>query len=283
MNKKHVLATSALALVVALGISGSASATSVAANIGVTANGNGGNASAQVRATGDGANLGILPGDNKRPEGMGMNNGIFGKVTAVNGSTITVTSLNRDKNATTQTSTIYVVNASGATVDKNTSASTIASVVVGDSIFVEGKVDGTNVTATKIHDGVMAKGGQGDIHGNGSVGANIPDGNGQPIIGGTVTAVNGNTITITNKSNVSYTIDATSAKVTKSGTTAVVSNISVGDTLVAQGTVNGTSVSAVNIVDSGATASATASGSVQSHGFFGMIGSFFSKLFGFGK
>ena len=38
-------------------------------------------------------------------------------------------------------------------------------------------------------------------------------GNGQPIIGGKVTAVNGNSLTVTNASNVTYTVDVTSAKV----------------------------------------------------------------------
>ena len=49
--------------------------------------------------------------------------------------------------------------------------------------------------------------------------ANLPAGNGQPIVGGAVTAVSGDTITITNTAGVTYTIDATSASFTKGGVT----------------------------------------------------------------
>jgi hypothetical protein len=103
------------------------------------------------------------------------------------------------------------------------------------------------------------------------------EGNGQPIVGGTVSAINGNTVTITNKSNASYTVDISNAKVTKNGNAAASSTIAVGDTILAQGTINGTTVTAVNIVDS-----ANASANVHA-GFFGSIGSFFARLFGFHK
>ncbi|MDB5254666.1 MAG: hypothetical protein JWL92_42 [Candidatus Nomurabacteria bacterium] len=259
MNKK-ILALPTLALLLTIGISATVSAESVSGNV-----------NADIKT-------GIINGKvdtDLNVRGVSDNhrqNGIFGTVTAINGNTITVSSKSMDKKATTQVTTTYSVNASGAMVDKNNVAATISTIAVGDNIFVEGKVDGTNVTAVRIHDGVMAKG-------NGEGKVTIPEGNGQPIIGGTVTAVNGNTITITNKSNISYTIDATSAKITKSGTTATVSNIVVGDSLVAQGTINGSSVTAVNIVDSGAM-----KGSAEAKaGLFGRIGTFFARIFGFGK
>ncbi len=257
MNKK-ILALPALLLVLSVGISATASAESV---------------SGEIRTD---LKTGIINGKvdtDFKVRGESdehRQNGIFGTVTAVNGNTITVSSKSMDKNATTQVTTTYVVNASGAIVDKNKAASTVSAIVVGDNVMVEGKVDGTNVTATRVHIGILAK-----TDGK----ATIPEGNGQPIIGGTVTAVNGNTITITNKSNVSYTIDATSAKITKSGTTATVANIAVGDSLVAQGTINGNSVTAVNIVDSGAM-----KGSAEAKvGLFGRISGFFARIFGFGK
>jgi hypothetical protein len=259
MNKK-ILAIPALMLVLSVGISASASAESLSgdAHIGVGTGIINGKVDTDLKIRGE--------------SDIHRQNGIFGTVTAVNGNTITVSSKSMDKNATTQVTTTYTVNASGAIVDKNKAASTVSAIVVGDNIMVEGKVDGTNVTATRVHIGVLAKG-AGDVKGS------IPEGNGQPIIGGTVTAVSGNTITITNKSNVSYTIDATSAKITKSGTTATVANIAVGDSLVAQGTINGNSVTAVNIVDSGAM-KGTAEAKV---GLFGRIGGFFARIFGFGK
>jgi len=108
-------------------------------------------------------------------------------------------------------------------------------------------------------------------------------GNGLPVVAGAVTAVSGNTIMITNKSNVTYTVDATNAKIQKGSTDVTVSSVSVGDNLVVQGTTSGNSVTASTVLDSGATPTASATGTAkpQSHGFFGAIGGFFSKLFGF--
>ena len=70
----------------------------------------------------------------------------------------------------------------------------------------------------------------------------------QPGVGGTVTAVSGNTITVTGKDGTSYTIDASAAAITKDETVAV-ADVAVGDTVMAQGTVSGTSVTATNIHD----------------------------------
>jgi len=70
----------------------------------------------------------------------------------------------------------------------------------------------------------------------------------QPGVGGTVTAVSGNTITVTAQDGKTYTIDASSATITKDETVGV-SDIKVGDTIGAQGTVSGTSVTATNIHD----------------------------------
>ena len=117
-------------------------------------------------------------------------------------------------------------------------------------------------------------------------------GNGQPIVGGNVTAITGNSLTVTNKSNVTYTIDATSAKVTKPGvTSATLANVTIGDRVVVQGTVNGNSITASTIVDQGIapsvlsneSASTSPAGETEhrSGGFFTMIGGFFSHLFGF--
>ena len=84
--------------------------------------------------------------------------------------------------------------------------------------MVQGTVSGTTVTATKINDGLMLNKQSGDNNN----GPTSPDGNGQPSIGGTVTAVNGNIVTITNPGNTSYTIDVTNAKITKAGATSTV-------------------------------------------------------------
>jgi hypothetical protein len=64
---------------------------------------------------------------------------------------------------------------------------------------------------------------------------------------GTVTAVSGNTVTITTKDGKTYTVDASSAKIEKM-TSVSVADIHVGDTLGAQGSVNGTTVAAQHIM-----------------------------------
>lgn len=111
-------------------------------------------------------------------------------------------------------------------------------------------------------------------------------GNGEPVVAGKVTSVNGTTLAITNASNVSYTVDTSNAKIVKGGTTgtATVANINIGDNVVVQGTVSGTSVIASSVIDGAPYANGppTASTTPKQHvGFFGSIGNFFSHLFGF--
>jgi hypothetical protein len=201
--------------------------------------------------------------------------GVFGTVTAVNGSTLSVTNK--------QDGAVYTVTTANAKIDKNQNSITVSNIAVGDMVFVEGTVSGTTVAATAIHDGAMVKGmglggKMGDKKNDESM--SFPEGNGQPIVGGTVSAVSGSTITVTNKSNVSYTIDASVAKITKNGAAGAVSNISIGDTVLVQGTINGTSVSAASIVDQSVSQTPTGAKPAPK-GFFGKIGNFFSHLFGF--
>jgi len=153
--------------------------------------------------------------------------------------------------------------------------------------MIQGTVNGTSVAATTIRDGVMERAGMlGKKEGVSSTtpGAHLPDGNGQPIIGGKVTAINGTSLTVTNASNVTYAVDAISATISKSGVTdATVASIAVGDSVVVQGTVNGTSVIAASVLDTGTPpATPTSSTAPATHqGFFGAISGFFSHLFGF--
>ncbi len=84
----------------------------------------------------------------------------------------------------------------------------------------------------------------------------------QPGVMGTVSAVSGNSITVTSKkftrgatgttptaTTVTYIVDATNATVTKNNTASTVSGIVVGDTVMVQGTVSGTNVTATAIRD----------------------------------
>ncbi len=218
--------------------------------------------------------------------------GVFGTVSAINGATITVTSKARPNKSGSQgtatAATTYTVDATNAKVTKSGAASSVSSIAVGDTIMVQGTINGSNVTATTIRDGLGNMQGQGEGKGGpgGSQKNPVIQGNGEPVIGGSVSAINGNTLTVTNKSNVVYTIDATNASIIKMGTSTAISNVAVGDNLVIQGTVNGTSVAASSVIDQGSTpapaAAGTANAAPKPHsGIFGAIGSFFSRLFGF--
>ena len=77
------------------------------------------------------------------------------------------------------------------------------------------------------------------------------------------------------------------AKFEKSGVSSSISDVVVGDNLVIQGTVNGSSVVASSVIDSGSGTNTTTSTSNQANhsGLFNQVGgaisSFFHKLFGF--
>ncbi|HUX35564.1 MAG TPA: DUF5666 domain-containing protein [Candidatus Paceibacterota bacterium] len=209
--------------------------------------------------------------------------GVFGTVSAINGTNITVAGKTGPNGAT---GTTYNVDAANAKVTKGGASSSVSAIAVGDTVMVQGTISGSNITATAVRDGFGK-----DIDKNGEESRfsrqNMPaiQGNGQPVIGGAVTAINGSSLTITNKSNITYSVDASSAKVTKSGATSTLSSIATGDSVIVQGAVNGTSVTASSIVDQGNAANAQAqsgnSAPKQHFGFFGMIGGFFAHLFGF--
>ena len=113
-----------------------------------------------------------------------------------------------------------------ATVGAGAGVSAIASAQVASTS------DSTS-TATKpaFERGMM--GGRGMHHGRGAM--------------GTVTAVNGNTITITRPDGSTATIDATNATVSKVVTTSL-SDVNVGDRIGAHGTVSGTTITATQIM-----------------------------------
>jgi hypothetical protein len=217
--------------------------------------------------------------------------GVFGTVSAISGDTLTVTSRAfTPRNPTTTSNapavTTYTVDATNATVTKNGSASTLASVAVGDMVMIQGTVSGTNVAATTIHDGIMGgmgrgMGGKPGQHATSTT--PIIQGNGEPVVGGSVTAVSGSTLTVTTaKGGLTYNIDASAATVQKGGKAASVSSVVVGDNVVVQGAVNGTSVTASSVIDQGAP---RAAGSAPNKGivggFMGAVGGFFQHLFGF--
>jgi len=89
-----------------------------------------------------------------------MKPAVVGQVTAISGNTITITSkqgFNRQNNTTTTptlTTTTFSIDATNAKIEKAGTTGTIASIVVGDTIMVQGTTTGTNVVATNIRDGI---------------------------------------------------------------------------------------------------------------------------------
>lgn len=223
--------------------------------------------------------------------------GVMGTVTSVNGTTLVVSVLRGMASSTAPTS--FTIDASSAAVIKNAATSTVSAISVGDRVMIRGTVSGTNVAATEIRDGAMmnafgrpsAEGMQnrreGQGRGDNGEGNALPaiTGNGQPVVVGDVTSITGTSVVITNKSNVTYTIDASAAKILKSGNaSSTISNISVGDSIVVQGTVNGNSVAASSILDGGTKAAGAGVEDTQApkaRGFFGGVRTFFGRIFGF--
>lgn len=211
--------------------------------------------------------------------GMEMHrNGVVGTVASVSGNTLTVTSKDWSKDdKSVVVPTIYTVDATNAKVTKNNVTSTVANIAVGDTVMIQGTVNGTAVVATTIRDGMMPK------PNDSNKGQNpVIQGNGQPVIAGTVNAINGNTLTVGNPSKVTYTVDATNATVNKNNATSNLASVVVGDNVVIQGAFNGTNVTASSIIDHAAPASTSTNGTIKPHsGFFGSMGNFFKHLFGF--
>jgi hypothetical protein len=206
-----------------------------------------------------------------------MKPGVFGTISAISGNILTVTSTRKVPNGNdpttetaTTTTTTYTVDATNAKITKNNVAGTISSIVVGDTIMAQGTLTGTNLVATTIRDGIMTKGNSENSDKTDKTGQTTSPitGNGQPVVAGTVSSVSGNTLVITNKSNVTYTVDATNAKIVQDQNTITISNIAVGDSVIVQGTVSGNSVTASSVIDQKLASTTT---QPQSKGFFGSI------------
>ena len=246
------------------------------------------------------ANFGAgMPG-NRGEFKNGMKPVVVGTVTAVNGNTITVTSkqggpkTREGSTAVAPTTVVYTVNATNAIVKKNNATSTVSSILVGDMVMVQGTVTGTNVVATTIRDNVAGphngdgrnSDGKDNENGGPRNSSTTPAflGNGQPIVAGKIVTISGNSLTVTTATNLTYTVDATNAKVLKGQGAITISGLAVGDTVLVQGTVSGSSVTASNILDRtnvSPVEAPTNHENKQGGGFFNGIGQFFMHMFGF--
>lgn len=163
---------------------------------------------------------------------MKFNRPIMGSVTAVSGTTLTVTGKN-------STSTVYTVDASTAKIQDGF---TIANIMTGDHVIVMGSTSGTQVTAKSIQDLSFL---------------------GRNLFQGTVASVSSSTITITTPatkmtSSTTYTVDASSATLTKlmgmksaTSTSMTIADIQVGDHLTVIGSLSGSTVTATSVRDAG--------------------------------
>jgi hypothetical protein len=207
---------------------------------------------------------------------------LVGKVSAVNGNILTVISKQGFIKTTPEAATTFTVDATNAKILRGNKAIKVSDITVGDNIIVQGTITGTNVVAAIIRDGKVGEGkvsggkvGVGNSNDNNQALFQI-EGNGQPIVAGTISTITGSTITITNSGNVTYTIDATNAKIIQGKNNILLTGVKIGDLVIVQGTVNGTSVIASTIIDQ------TGSQSVNANfGFFSSVGQFFKRLFGF--
>jgi hypothetical protein len=205
---------------------------------------------------------------------------VVGKVSAINGNILTIISQQGFNRAAHNTTATITVDATNAKLLRGNTTITLSSIAVDDNIVVQGILTGTNVVATIIRDGKVGNGNEGD---NNQALLQI-QGNGQPVVGGTVSTINGSTLTITNSSNVTYTVDTTNAKIVQGKNTISLSSMKIGDLVIVQGTVNGTTITASTIIDQANSANALVTnkeGKQNGFGFFGSIGQFFRHLFGF--
>ena len=216
-----------------------------------------------------------------------MPNGVVGTVTSINGNTLIVSGHQR---MASTTEAIFTVDTTNAKFVINNASSTLSAVSVGDTIIVQGTINGTNVVANVIRDGKfptkMAE--KAEKREQRAEEKNVKtrpikqnptiSGNGQPVVAGTVTAVSGNSISLTNKSNVNYTVDITNAKLFQGKKSIVTSEIKVGDNVVVQGTINGSTIVASNVIDH---QFKPANANKSKGGFMGGMGNFFSRIFGF--
>lgn len=200
-------------------------------------------ASAQTATTGTAGVGSMVAG-----MGMGMKDRgphVHGTVSAVSGTTLTITD--------ERSSTTYTIDASTATFKKAAAGAapttvTISEIAVGDKIGAMGTLSGTTLKATEVMEGDFGRGGMGGMHGMGGHGGRGPAGAGGPGVMGKVTAVSGSTITVTDRDGKSFTVNAGSATVQKM-TTGALSDIAVGDTIGVHGDVSGTTVTAKTIMD----------------------------------
>ncbi|MDR3643351.1 MAG: DUF5666 domain-containing protein [Candidatus Doudnabacteria bacterium] len=136
---------------------------------------------------------------------------IAGTLTAVNGTTLTVT-------APSSSSTVYTVDASNVKrIDRRYGASTdLGALQVGDTLSIRGNINGMNVTATTVRDmSLQARSGT---------------------FVGTVSALNGNSFNLASKARGNQIINLTATTIFRQGAASTsASSLAVGETVTVSG------------------------------------------------
>jgi hypothetical protein len=224
------------------------------------------------------ASTGNTPTANAGNAGNGQNGsfqgrfpGAAGKITAINGTTLT---LQDQQNQSVQVTT---TGSTRITVSKTVAVSDIAK---GDRITVTGTQSGTTVAATRITiadlqgGNSQRTGGPGRFNGeggpppggfNGQGGPPVTDANGNPtgnasgstnrrpsgFAGGTVTSVNGGTITISSFDGSTMTVTTTSSTTVTKSVQGSFSDLKVGQTVRAMGSTGSDGTVAATSINEG--------------------------------
>jgi hypothetical protein len=181
------------------------------------------------------------------PGGMGTQ----GTITAINGATITVKTAAGTTKVTTSAATMVSVAKTG----------TVTDIAIGDHVMVAGTTAGTKITASRIVDrgktAMSATGQAGSAGAPPSGPSGGPPSGGGPQFGGsgrptdgTVTKVNGSTITIQGTDGKPYTVATGSSTKVTIESAGSLSNLAKGDTIHVMGqTGSSGAVTASSIVD----------------------------------
>lgn len=154
---------------------------------------------------------------------------VVGTVTAKTDTTLTIKAGN--------SGTIYVVDASNAKVRRGNDDISFSSISVNDAVVIQGAISGNTIVATSI---VTAKAGT----------VTKPMPNDMSGIIGTITATSDTSITIVGKNGTTYTVMTADASIWKDkNSKGGMDDLDVGDSVIIQGKVNGTSVTATNVVE----------------------------------
>lgn len=235
-----------------------------------------GSGSSAAASTGNSATSNANTSENGRFSGRFP--GAAGKITSIDGTTLTVQDQQANKSVKVTTN-----GSTRVTIEKNV---TVADIANGDRISVSGTQSGTTIAATRITVTDLQAGGPqgagqqgGAAPGNGSQGGFTPpegfggtnggppatdsngnptrvrgNGNGQPPGGfafGTVTNVDGNTITISSFNGSTMTVTTTSATTVTKSVQGSFSDLKVGQTIRATGTTGSDGTIAATSINEG--------------------------------